>query len=267
VSFAVPNGQAVFTATATNSGNNTSEFSACKSQAVTAATTTALTSSQNPSTFGQSVTFTATVTGTNPTGTVQFMDGASTLGSPAALSGGVATLTTSSLSAATHPITAVYSGDANNQGSTSNVVNQVVQAPASTTTTTSLTSTLNPSTFGQSVTFAATVTGSNPTGTVQFMDGGTPLGAPVTLAGATAQLTTAALSVGQHLITAVYSGDAGNLGSTSPIVTQQVLPVVAPPPVAAINIPTLSSWALFLMGLLIAAAGIASVRRRLRARD
>ncbi len=81
-----------------------------------AASSTAVSSSANPSDFGQSVTFTATVmsgAGT-PTGTVQFKDGAANLGAPVALNGsGVAQFSTSSLSIGTHTITAVYSGDSN----------------------------------------------------------------------------------------------------------------------------------------------------------
>src|SRR5438128_9574212 len=86
-------------------------------------TITALLSSVNPSSFGQSVTFTATVTsgaGT-PTGTVQFKDNGANLGPGSALNGsGVATFSTSSLTAGTHTITADYSGDANflNSGGT-----------------------------------------------------------------------------------------------------------------------------------------------------
>ncbi len=80
------------------------------------ATTTGLSSSVNPSEFGQSVTFTATVTsgaGT-PTGTVQFKDGGANLGSPQTLNAsGVAQLPTSSLTAGSHTITADYSGNAN----------------------------------------------------------------------------------------------------------------------------------------------------------
>ena len=81
----------------------------------TASTSTAVSSSLNPSLLGQSVTFTATVTslGGTPTGTVQFKDGATNLGLPVTLNGsGQATFTTSSLTAGTHTITAVYSGDA-----------------------------------------------------------------------------------------------------------------------------------------------------------
>src|SRR5207248_6389008 len=79
-------------------------------------TVSALLSAVNPSSFGQSVTFTATVTsgaGT-PTGTAQFKDNGTNLGAPSALNaGGVATFTTSSLTAGTHTITAEYSGDGN----------------------------------------------------------------------------------------------------------------------------------------------------------
>lgn len=81
------------------------------------ATSTAVTSSVNPSTLGQSVTFTATVTGAGgtPTGTVNFKDGGTSISGCAsqALSSGVATCVTSALSLGTHPITADYSGDSN----------------------------------------------------------------------------------------------------------------------------------------------------------
>ncbi|HWS57978.1 MAG TPA: Ig-like domain-containing protein, partial [Actinotalea sp.] len=80
-----------------------------------AASTTTLTSSANPSTVGQSVTFTATVTsgGTPVTaGTVQLSDGATPLGTVSLNAAGTATLTTSALSVGTHPITATFSGTA-----------------------------------------------------------------------------------------------------------------------------------------------------------
>src|SRR6185295_1518452 len=80
------------------------------------ATSTAVTSSVNPSEFGQSVTFTATVTSSAgiPSGTVQFKDGGVNLGSAQTLNGsGVAQLTTSTLTSGTHAITADYNGDSN----------------------------------------------------------------------------------------------------------------------------------------------------------
>jgi len=96
-----------------------------------ASTTTALVSSLNPSTAGQSVTFTATVSGAPgvPTGNVSFLDGGAVVGS-GTLSGGVATFTTSTLTIGSHSITAAYGGDANFTASTSAVLTQVVGASA-----------------------------------------------------------------------------------------------------------------------------------------
>ncbi len=78
------------------------------------------------------------------------------------------------------------------------------------TATVAVSSSVNPSDFGQSVTFTATVSSASgtPTGTVQFKDGGTNLGPAQTLTNGTAQLTTAALASGNHVITAEYSGDS-----------------------------------------------------------
>jgi hypothetical protein len=95
-------------------------------------TTTALVSSLNPSTSGDNVTFTATVSPATASGTVEFFDGASSLGT-GALSGGVATLSTGALSVATHSITAAYGGDATHATSTSPALSQVVN-PASLST-------------------------------------------------------------------------------------------------------------------------------------
>ena len=95
----------------------------------TTVNTTTLVSSLNPSNTGQSVTFTATVAGASgtPTGTVTFKDGATTLG-PGTLAAGVATFATTTLTQGSHPITASYGGDATYAVSTSNTVNQVVNA-------------------------------------------------------------------------------------------------------------------------------------------
>ena len=102
----------------------------------TSPTTTAIVSSLDPSQVGQPVTFTATVAGNSPGGTIQFMDGktghgksnlGSPLGPPVTLNGGVAQLTTSALTRGTHRISAVYSGDAGNEASTSSVLIQRVK--------------------------------------------------------------------------------------------------------------------------------------------
>src|SRR5207248_5800860 len=119
-----------------------------------ASTTTAVTSSANPSVFGQPVTFTATVSAVAPgvgipTGTVTFRDGGNTLGT-ATLTNGTATFTTTTLSVASHVITAVYGGDSNFATSTSAALTQTVNQAS---TTAAVTSSVNPSGPGQSVTF------------------------------------------------------------------------------------------------------------------
>jgi hypothetical protein len=94
-----------------------------------------LSSAQNPTTVGQPVTLTATVTGLGAGGTVNFKDGSTSIGSCGAqpVSGVTATCTTSSLGAGSHGITAVYSGDTNNAPSTSGALAQTVVAPAPST--------------------------------------------------------------------------------------------------------------------------------------
>src|SRR5208282_5067135 len=89
-------------------------------------------------------------------------------------------------------------------------------------TSVTLSSSLNPSTYGSAVTFTARVSPSGATGTVTFMDGTTTLG-PGTLSGGTATYTTSTLTGGSHSITGVYSGDSAYNGSTSsPPLTQTV---------------------------------------------
>jgi len=190
-------------------------------QTVTASNTvTTLTATPNPSTFGQTIAFTATVTGgLNPTGTVNFLSGGALLGT-VAVANGRATFSTVALPAGTNGITAAYSGDANNGASTSSVLNQVVSAAVTTTT---LTSSQNPSAVGLAVRFTATISGpgGTPGGTVSFRDGGTILGtAP--LAAGSAAFTTSDLAAGPHTITAVYSGDPSYAGSTSAGLIQTV---------------------------------------------
>ena len=198
-------------------------------QTVLEGTSTTLTSTANPSAIGQSVTFTTTVSvsgggGVTPSGTVSFIDGTTVLTTQAINAGGGAMYTTSTLTAGIHQITAVYNGDAAKQiqGSTSTVLNQDVQAP----TTATLTSSLNPSNYGNSVTFTATIPPGGttaPTGTVSFLDGAAKIGTG-TLGGnpGVATFTTAALNMGTHIITVNYSGDSSN-GPSSSLPLSQVV--------------------------------------------
>ena len=175
-----------------------------------------------------------------PTGTFNFFDGLTQLNTtPATLSsvGGhfQATFSTSALavnSAGGHSITAVYSGDTDTLGSQSTPITQLVDQDQ---TGTSVATSLSPTTFGQSVTFTATVIvtapgSSTPTGTINFFDGLTQLNTtPATLSSvgghyqATFLHATLSLSTTTgHSITAVYSGDTHTLGSQSAPITQLV---------------------------------------------
>jgi hypothetical protein len=185
-------------------------------------TSTTLGSSPNPSIYGQSAIFSAAVTSSSgtPTGTVIFYDGANSIGS-ATLANGNAAIAVSSLTAASHTITAAYQGAGAFQPSTSSPLTQVVSAAS---TSTSLISTANPAHVKQSVTYIATVTGQfggAATGSVMFADGGATI-ATMTVAGNQAAYSTSYATEGTHSITATYSGDANNAGSASSVLMEVI---------------------------------------------
>jgi hypothetical protein len=194
------------------------------------ATTTTVTSNFNPSVFGQSVTFTATVGSSGaagtPAGTVAFKDGATSLGSVALDATGKASIATAGLSVGPHSITAAYtSASPAFTGSSSEVFSQSVNKAG---TTTGLASSRNPSVYGEAVTFTATVAAFAPgaglaTGTVSFSDGGTLLGTSGLVGGKAAYTTTTTspLASGTHPITATYNGD-GNFFASSAALSQVV---------------------------------------------
>jgi hypothetical protein len=179
---------------------------------------------QNPSNFGQPVQFTATVssaTGT-PTGTITFKDGVKTLGK-VPLAGNSANFSTANLQPGIHIISAIYSGDSNHNDSSDTQMQTVKKI----TLTTTLSSSANPSTHGQSVTFTAkfipaSVDAGFPTGRVVFKDGSAILGTASLNASGTATYSTSSLSRGTHNITAIYSGDDQFTESTSPALSQKV---------------------------------------------
>ena len=189
-------------------------------------TSVALSSSATPSSYAQPITFTATASGSGitPTGTVNFNDGSTTIGSGTLNASGVATFTTSSLAVGTHSIVAAYLGDSNNPAANSPPLSQVVTQAATTTT---VTSSLNPSTYGHPVKFTAAVSFANgmpPNGeAVDFHDGQTRLGTG-TLTNGTATFATPKLKAGVHHIWASYAGDANLLASQSAELRQVVKP-------------------------------------------
>ncbi len=190
------------------------------------------------------MTFTATVapssvTGT-PTGTVTFaVDGTAQTPVPLQVVGGVdqASLPAiSTLTGGSHTIKATYNGDNTFSSSTAQSLTQNVASVIQASTTT-LASSVNPSTFGQAVTFTATVTPDarstdTPTGTVTFEEGTTVLGtAPLNDGVATFAIST--LAVGSHSIAAVYSGDADF--ATAIGVTTETVNAPTPPPATSLG--------------------------------
>jgi hypothetical protein len=180
-------------------------------QTVKKASTSMVFTSSGSSVFGQTVKFTVSLTPGTATGSVTFKEGSTTLGT-VPLSGGSAFLNVSTLKVGPHIITASYSGDGNHNPS-SNTLSQSVNKAS---TATALTFTKSGSLITFTATVSAIATGAgNPSGTINFYDGGTKLGTG-TLSGGKATLSKSNLS--GHSITAVYSGDANFAISTSNIV-------------------------------------------------
>jgi len=184
-------------------------------------TQTSVVASSPTSTYGQAVSFTATVAPSSgsisPTGTVTFYDETTPIGSaPLSPADGVATATlaSSSLMAGSHWVTATYSGDANSSTSSSAAPVRLSVGEAMTSVT--LASSAAESAFGSVVTLTATMSSAatGETGTVQFDDNGSLLGAG-TVSNDQATFQTSSLTPGSHPITAVYEGDDDFVGTSS----------------------------------------------------
>ncbi len=174
-----------------------------------------------------------------PTGTVSFYDGATLLGTQQ-VSSYSATLSNISLDTTkAHLVTAVYSGDTNFAGSTSNAVSLVAALLPDTVTLVAVPTSAGP---GQAINFTATVTPTaappatyeqNPTGKVTFYNGTTVIGTGMLTTSlgnsATATFTIATLPAGQDTITAVYAGDSYFAPGTSNAVTVTVEDFVIAP--------------------------------------
>ncbi len=222
------------TLTATYAGTtnfNGSTSAGAPHQVDAVATTTTVGSSQNPSTFGTSVTWTATVTSGSgtPTGSVQFQVGGVNFGSSVNLngSGQAAIASSATLAAGNHAVAAIYTATGNFGNSNGSLAGGQTVNQASTLT--GVVSSADPSVFGQSVTFTATVTSGagTPTGNVQFVVAGSNFGSPVALSGGQATSgATSALAIGGHTVSANFLGSTnfaisnGSIGSDGQTVNQ-----------------------------------------------
>lgn len=189
-------------------------------------TTTAVTATPSPSVEEQNIQFTAVVAAVAPgsgapTGTVTFYADGDALGSApltATSSGSTATLDVSDLAPGSYQVTARFGGDADYRASNSAAISHtVIEGAAIVETTTALTSSANPSTYGELITFRAEVAGGDavPTGTVQFSVDGQDFGDPVAVDGdgVAESATLASPDPGDHTVIARFVGDVGFAGS------------------------------------------------------
>ncbi len=194
-----------------------------------AATTTALSSSLNPSVVGQDVPLTATVTPVPTDGTlVSFLEGSNPFAT-AALTAGVAHATLFAPTPGDHSLHASFPGDSQHTSSASATLVQRVLNLASL----SLASNLSIAVTGQPVSLTATL-GTSAPGSVDFFDSGIPLGnAPVSLPSGKAVLATSAIQAGRRVLTAAYVPCCGSAyaAGTSPGFIQLV---VQPPVINSI---------------------------------
>lgn len=192
-------------------------------QVAKADTTVALLASPTPSLQDQEVELTATVAAVSPgsgdaTGTITFYAGTESIGS-APLSGGSAVLAVSDLAPGSYQLSARYAGDDDYRGSDSAAVSHtVIEGTAVVATSTALTSSANPSTYGELITFRAEVSttdDSAPGGTVQFSVDGQDFGGPVAVGsdGVAESATLASPDPGDHTVIAAFTPEPGFAGS------------------------------------------------------
>lgn len=205
----------------------------------TSTTTTVAASPASPQVVGTNVTFTATVS-PSAAGSVQFKDGTTNLGSPVAVVSGHAPLSTTALTVGTHSITAVFTPTDSTafSGSTSTAISYVVNPlPATATTTTLDVTPTSPITVGTSSTLTAHVSPTNAAGSVQFLDGTTAIGTPVTVSAGTAAKGNA-FAVGTHSLKAVFTPTDATAfqGSQSSVASYTVNPAPATPTTTALAV-------------------------------
>jgi hypothetical protein len=232
---------AVFTPANGNYSGSTSPAVAYSIQTPTSVTLGA--SPASPQLQGTSVTLTATLSPSNATGSVQFKDGGVNVGSPVAVSGGQAVLSTSSLLPGVRTLSAEFTGSGAFKNSTSSNVSYTITTPAPPTTTTLSVSPSSPQVYGTPLTLSATVSPVSAAGQVVFRDGSDVLGT-ITVSGGSASLgpiPLAPLAVGVRSLSAEFvpadlAAFAGSNDSTTfTILPQPTQTSLAASPVGSAN--------------------------------
>jgi Big-like domain-containing protein len=178
-------------------------------------TTLSASSTATPPVQGSPVVLAATVSPMAAAGTVQFRDGATNIGNAVAVTNGTASQTTSTLTVGSHQLTAVFTPtDATLYDSSPSSAVTFVISGATTTGTTLETAPTSPVVENTPITMTATITPAAAIGAVQFRDGNTNIGTPVTVNNGTAR-ENATLGVGEHRLTAIFTPTNRALYSTS----------------------------------------------------
>jgi hypothetical protein len=220
-----PGEHAISAAYSGDANDKASEAGPVKQVVTKASTELALTSTLNPAPFGSSATLKATVKALTPgggtaSGTVTFREGETVLAS-VPLSAGSAKYALKTMAPGEHEITATYSGEADYEASSGGIVQAINVASTELT----LTSSKNPAPHGSAGTLKATVKtvapgGGTPAGTVTFREGETVL-AIIPLSSGSATYPLKAFSIGEHKITAIYSGNA-DYGTSEATIAQMI---------------------------------------------
>jgi hypothetical protein len=178
-----------------------------------------LSASPGAATAGQMVGLSVSISGYQVSGSVQLQVNGQNFGAPLALNNAQATLMTNALPAGSLQITAIYTGDQNNTANSSSALEITLQPAQATLFLSAVPQSVN---VGQSLSLTASVSGSQPGGTVQLFDGGLALGSPAVLVNGNAMLQTPTLTAGTHQLTVIYSGDANNVATSVSLSVQVV---------------------------------------------
>ena len=222
--------------TAVYAGDTTYNISTSAAQTLTVSaavpipTSTVVTSSALNGNLGSSITFTATIMGGSgsPSGSIAFLDGGTSLGSPVPVSNGAATYTTSTLTAGTHVITAIYSGDGNSAGSTSTSISEIITAPAFTASVSPTSITIPRGSVGTATVTLTTVGGY--AGSATFACGALPAHLSCTFAPASITFTgannsaTSTLTIATNASAAVTPAQFPGSSNSSTIFAALLLP-------------------------------------------
>jgi RHS repeat-associated protein len=189
-------------------------------------TTATLTASPNPAQVGTNVQFIVQVSPSAATGVVSVYDAGNLVGSSSLVSGS-ATISTAALAVGLHSVTASYSGNSVYSSSTSPSTSLTIAPPPQGTTVT-LTASPNPAQVGTNVQFIVQVSPSAATGVVSVYDAGNLVGSSSLVSGS-ATISTAALAVGVHSVTASYAGNSVYSSSTSSSTSLTIAPPTPAP--------------------------------------